>query len=127
VLVLHAAYLFLPLGFLLIGASVFIPALPGSAGIHAWTAGAIGLMTLAVMTRASLGHTGNALQAGAATEAVYAIVFVSAILRTVAALIGSQSLLDGSGLLWIAGFGLFVVAYGPMLLKPKPERANVGC
>jgi len=127
VLVLHAAYLFLPLGFLLIGASVFVPALPASAGIHAWTAGAIGLMTLAVMTRASLGHTGHALHAGTATEIVYAAVFVSVILRIVAALIGSQPLLDGSGLLWIAGFGLFVVVYGPMLLKPKPDLANAGC
>jgi uncharacterized protein involved in response to NO len=127
VLVLHVAYLFLPLGFLLVGASVFFPSLPASAGIHAWTAGAVGLMTLAVMTRASLGHTGNALHAGTATEAVYAAVFLSAILRIVAALIGSQPLLDGSGLLWIAGFGLFVVTYGPMLLKPKPHSAKAGC
>jgi len=127
VLVLHVAYLFMPLGFLLIGASVFVPALPASAGIHAWTAGAIGLMTLAVMTRASLGHTGHVLHAGTATEAVYATVFVSAVLRIVAALIGSQPLLDGSGLLWIAGFGLFVASYGPMLLKRKPELAKAGC
>jgi uncharacterized protein involved in response to NO len=127
VLVLHVAYLFLPLGFLLIGASVFVPALPASAGIHAWTAGAIGLMTLAVMTRASLGHTGHILHAGFATEAVYVTVFVSAALRIVAALIGSQPLLDTSGLLWIAGFGLFAVVYGPMLLKRKPELTKAGC
>jgi uncharacterized protein involved in response to NO len=56
VLVLHLAYAFVPLGFLLIGASTFTDAVPTSAGIHAWSAGAIGLMTLAVMTRATLGH-----------------------------------------------------------------------
>jgi uncharacterized protein involved in response to NO len=127
VLILHVAYVFVPLGFLLIGASVFVAALPASAGIHAWTAGAMGLMTLAVMTRASLGHTGHALHAGTATEAVYAIVFVSAVLRIVAALIGSQPLLDVSGLLWIGGFGLFALSYGPILLKRKPELAKAGC
>jgi uncharacterized protein involved in response to NO len=127
VLILHLAYLFVPVGFLLVGASVLMPALPASAGIHAWTAGAIGLMTLAVMTRASLGHTGNALRASTATEAVYAAVFLSAVLRIVAALIGSQPVLDGSGLLWTAGFGLFVVAYSPMLLKPKSDLAKSGC
>src|SRR5262249_40443816 len=55
VLVLHVAYGFVPLGFLLLGAAVLWPAeWPMSAGLHAWTTGAFGLMTLAVMTRASL-------------------------------------------------------------------------
>jgi len=70
VLVLHVGYLFVPLGFLLIGASVFTGAVPPTAGIHAWTAGAIGLMTLAVMTRASLGHTGRPLEAGIVTQTI---------------------------------------------------------
>jgi uncharacterized protein involved in response to NO len=127
VLILHVAYLFLPLGFLLIGASVFVTALPASAGIHAWTAGAIGLMTLAVTTRASLGHTGHTLHAGTATQAAYAAVFVSAVLRILAAILASQPLLDASGLLWIAGFGVFVLSYGPLLLRRKPESARAGC
>jgi uncharacterized protein involved in response to NO len=62
VLVLHVAYGFVPLGFVLLGASILLPGeVPRSAGLHAWTAGAIGLMTLAVMTRATLGHTGRPL------------------------------------------------------------------
>ena len=68
VLVLHVAYAFVPLGFLLTGAAALTNAVPVSAGLHAWAGGAIGMMTLAVMTRASLGHTGNALQAGWATQ-----------------------------------------------------------
>ena len=60
VLVLHVAYAFVPVGFVLTGISILRADLvPASAGIHAWTAGAIGMMTLAVMTRASLGHTGH--------------------------------------------------------------------
>ena len=60
VLVLHVGYAFVPIGFVLVGAAIVWPAeSSASAGLHAWTTGAIGLMTLAVMTRASLGHTGH--------------------------------------------------------------------
>ena len=62
VLILHVGYAFVPLGFLLAGAAA-LGMVMGDIGTHAWTVGAAGTMTLAVMTRASLGHTGNALVA----------------------------------------------------------------
>ncbi|MBS0247854.1 MAG: NnrS family protein [Proteobacteria bacterium] len=126
VLVLHVAYAFMPLGFVLTGLSI-VAALPASAGIHAWTAGAIGLMTLAVMTRASLGHTGHALQAGPATQAIYALVFTGAVLRIVAALSGSLVLLEGGGILWLGGFILFALSYGPILVRQRPAWAEARC
>jgi uncharacterized protein involved in response to NO len=58
VLILHVAYAFVPLGFVLTSLAAFGLVQP-SAGLHAWMAGAVGTMTLAVMTRASLGHTGH--------------------------------------------------------------------
>lgn len=67
-LILHVGYAFVPLGFLLNALAGF-GVLPPSAGIHAWMTGAAGIMTLAVMTRASLGHTGQALTASLATQA----------------------------------------------------------
>jgi uncharacterized protein involved in response to NO len=127
VLVLHVAYTFVPLGFLLIGASIFTDAVPTSAGIHAWTAGAIGLMTLAVMTRATLGHTGRALQAGPATQANYALILLAALLRIVAAFNGSLALIELAGILWIAGFTCFVLFYGPLLALSKPAWAEARC
>ncbi|MEM8793709.1 MAG: NnrS family protein [Pseudomonadota bacterium] len=70
--VLHAGYVFIPLGALALGAAVLVPDLvPPPTAQHLWMAGAIGMMTLAVMTRASLGHTGRVLTAGSATMAVY--------------------------------------------------------
>jgi uncharacterized protein involved in response to NO len=120
VFVLHAAYAFVPLGFLLTGAAVLLPDhAPPSAGIHAWTAGAIGLMTLSVMTRASLGHTGRALVASKATQAIYLAVFLAAILRIVAACVPSVALLHAAGTLWIVGFAGFVAAYGPLLVTAR--------
>ncbi|MCW5694251.1 MAG: NnrS family protein [Pseudolabrys sp.] len=126
VLVLHVAYAFVPLGFVLNGLSV-VAALPPSAGIHAWAAGAIGLMTLAVMTRASLGHTGHALQAGPATQAIYGLVFAGAVLRIAAALTGNMLLLEVAGGLWLGGFLLFAAAYGPMLARQRPAWAEARC
>jgi uncharacterized protein involved in response to NO len=121
VLVLHLGYAFIPVGFLLLGAAILWPAdIPTSAGIHAWTAGAIGLMTLAVMTRASLGHTGMPLAASAGTQIIYGLVLVGALARVVAALLGSMPLLHTSALLWIAAFAGFAVVYGPLLTVRRP-------
>jgi len=121
VLVLHIGYAFVPVGFLLLGLSVWDPAVPGTAGIHAWTAGAIGLMTLAVMTRASLGHTGQPLRAGRTTQIIYAAVLLAAITRIGAAFGGSITLVEFAGAAWIAAFGGFLLVYGPMLVAQKPN------
>jgi len=126
VLVLHVAYAFVPLGFVLIGLSV-VGSVPASAGIHAWGAGAIGLMTLAVMTRASLGHTGHALRAGPATQAIYGLVFAGAIVRIAAVLSANMPLLELAGVFWIAGFALFALSYGPTLARQRPAWAEARC
>jgi uncharacterized protein involved in response to NO len=127
VLVLHVGYAFVPLGFLLMGASAFLGTVPPSAGVHAWTAGAIGLMTLAVMTRATLGHTGQPLQAGHATEGIYVAVLAAALARIVAAFVGSIELIEFAGLAWVVGFTLFVLLYGPLLVARKPVWAETRC
>jgi len=127
VLVLHVAYFFVPLGFLLVGVAAFTAVVPPSAGIHAWTAGAIGLMTLAVMTRATLGHTGQALHAGPATQVIYVCVLIGALLRVCAAVHGSLVLLEAGGALWTAGFAAYVLVYAPLLVMRKPAWAQARC
>jgi uncharacterized protein involved in response to NO len=127
VLVLHVGYAFVPLGFLLLGLSTVTAVVPASAGIHAWSAGAIGVMTLAVMTRASLGHTGQPLRAGPGTQVVYGAVIVAALARIIAAFDGSFELLELAGIAWIAGFALFLLLYGPLLVARKPAWAGDRC
>jgi len=122
VLVLHVAYGFVPVGFLLAGAAAFWPdAVPTSAGIHAWTVGAIGLMTMAVMTRASLGHTGQPLIASPLTQAIYVCLFLAAGLRIVAAFGGGLALMHTSATAWTLAFGMFAVSYGPRLMLRPPN------
>ncbi len=125
VLVLHAAYAFVPLGFLLVGlASMGV--IPASAGIHAWTGGAMGLMTLAIMSRASLGHTGRAMTASGVTQVLYLMVIVGALARICASLepMWSGWLLHVAGLAWALAFVGFALAYWSILTGPRATGAR---
>jgi uncharacterized protein involved in response to NO len=123
VLILHLGYLFVPLGALILGLSVLWPdTVPPSGALHAWTTGAVGVMTLAVMTRATRGHTGRELAADRPTRAIYLFVALAALARVAAALLPGWSgvLYAAAAALWVAAFGGFVLVYGPMLLFPRP-------
>ncbi|OPY95081.1 short-chain dehydrogenase [Bradyrhizobium sacchari] len=115
-LILHVGYVFVPFGFLLHALAAF-GALPPSAGIHAWMAGAAGTMTLAVMTRASLGHTGQALTASPATQAIYVAIVVAAVARVCAVVVPAHGdvLLHLAAFGWVAAFLGFAIAFGPLL------------
>ena len=120
-LVLHVGYAWLVVGSALLGLTALGLDLPESAAIHALTAGAVGTMILAVMTRATRGHTGRALSADGVTNLIYVLVTLAAIAR-VAAAFGADwttPLLIVSSCLWVAAFGLFTLWYGMMLLLPK--------
>jgi uncharacterized protein involved in response to NO len=123
VLILHLGYAFVPLGFLLTGAAAFDLVAP-PAGIHAWAGGAIGTMTLAVMTRASLGHTGQVLSASAATQMIYAAILAAALARVAAALVpsGAIALLHAAASLWALAFFGFVLTYGQTLIRYNAIR-----
>lgn len=117
--VLHLGYFFIPLGFLLAGsgAATRFPGL-GTAAIHAWTIGAIGLMTLAVMTRATRGHTGRPLIAPPGTVLIYAAILIAVTARIGAALMPEYApmLLPIAAAGWVGGFLGFTLGYGRMLL-----------
>ncbi len=123
--VLHAGYAFLPLGALTIAGEILTPGLQAAAAAqHLWMAGAIGLMTLAVMTRATLGHSGQALAAGKGTVGLYLALVAAVMARLGAGVFPEQAAwLHGlSGLFWLAAFAGFAALYGPLLLRPKPKR-----
>ncbi|MDZ4868981.1 MAG: NnrS family protein [Alphaproteobacteria bacterium] len=121
VAVLHVGYAWIPIGFLLLGASIAFGTPVPSAGLHALTAGAVGTMTLAVMTRATLGHTGRQLHAGVGTITIYGAITASALSRVAAGFASdfAAPLLTISGVLWLVAFALFVAIYGPMFLTPR--------
>ena len=122
--VLHLGYGWLGLGFCLLGLSEVLQRLPPFIALHALTVGAIGTMTLAVMTRATLGHTGRPLVAGAGTTTIYGLVTAAALCRLLAPFAGAQyiSALSVAGFAWSAAFGLFVMLYLRPLALPRVPR-----
>ena len=123
--VMHAAYFFVPLGFASISLAA-IGRIDQVSALHVLTVGTIALMMLAVMTRATRGHTGRVLAASAMTVASFGCLMMSAILRPLAGWFPefSQGLFSASGSLWIAAFALFLVEYGPMLLTERRKLAD---
>jgi uncharacterized protein involved in response to NO len=121
--ILHVGYGWLVFALLLLGLAILAPHwVPPSAAVHALTAGAIGVMVLAVMTRATLGHTGQARTADGATKVIYMLVIAGAGLRVLGGLVPAAAyvpLLMGAGLLWSAAFAVFAWRYGPLFIRPR--------
>ncbi|MDQ1303304.1 MAG: NnrS family protein [Pseudomonadota bacterium] len=123
-LVLHVAYAWLGVGFLLLGAVALGMALPETAALHALTVGGIGGVILGMITRVALGHTGRPLHAARLIQIAYLLLNISALFRSFGPLDASSIALayTGSGLLWIAAFGLFVWHYAPILVQPRADQ-----
>ena len=123
VLVLHLGYAFVPLGFFAIAAAQMGWTEP-VASLHVFTVGAIGVMTLAIMSRATRGHTGLPLAASPVTALSYAALILAALLRPLAGVWPDYytELLSATGLCWIVAFALYVAEYGPVLMRTRRDR-----
>ena len=120
-LVLHVGYLWIPVGLALLALSHWLIALPETAALHALTIGAMGTMTLAVMSRATLGHTGRALVAGPGLTAAFALISLAATSRVLAVVWDSaaQLLLMLTAASWIGAYLCFLAVCAPMVLGRK--------
>jgi uncharacterized protein involved in response to NO len=124
VFILHVGYGWLAAGLVLFGLGALFGLLPATAAFHALTAGAIGTMTLAVMTRTALSHTGRRPIAGPGTQLIYALVTLAALLRVLSPFAGAQMMLVmwAAGASWAAAFGLFAILYGRILARPRARE-----
>lgn len=119
--VLHLGYGWVVVGYVMKALAAFGFISPQFT-IHAFTVGAIGVLTLGMMARVSLGHTGRPLQAAAATAVAFALINLAALVRGVLPVFLPQKLLDFvafSGALWISAFLIFMVIYAPILTAPR--------
>ena len=121
--ILHIAYGFMPLSFVMIAANI-AGYLNIYSAMHVMTVGAIALMMLAVMGRATRGHTGNELVASPLTSLSYLCLVGSALLRPFAEIEPAffHTILALSALLWMSAFSLFVIEYAPMQLGGRKPR-----
>ena len=121
--VLYSGFLWLSAGLMLDGLAAF-GLLPPSIALHAITTGAIGVLTLGMMARVTLGHTGREMQASRLTVLAFVLINIAALLRSPAALIAPEHYRDwllAAGFCWIGAFALFTAIYGPMLVAPRVD------
>ena len=123
--ILHLSYAWIPLHLALRALAAGDLVMP-SLATHALTVGAIGGLTLGMMTRTARGHTGRPLRAGAAEIACYALVQLAAVVRVLVPLAVPSlyfSAVGLSALLWFLAFALFSAAYWPILAQARADGA----
>ncbi|MCK8515876.1 NnrS family protein [Methylonatrum kenyense] len=121
--VLHFGYLWICIGLALLGLHLFGAPINWSAGSHALTVGAMGLLVIGMMARVSLGHTGRPLQAPPLGIAAFVAISGAAVLRLLWGFIPqAQGLLAVAGIFWVLGFALFLLAYADTLTRPRPDE-----
>ena len=122
--ILHLGYAWIALGFALLALSAAGISTAAVSSLHAFTAGGIGVLTLGMMARVSLGHTGRVLEPPSLMTRAFVAINLAALLRVVLPLLFPgvyAQIMSAAGLLWMVAFGLFVVAYAPMLLRPRVD------
>lgn len=122
--VLHGAYLWLPIGLCLKALWLLTGATWAVHWPHALGAGAAATMILAVMTRASLGHTGRPLLVPKIIALAYGLLIAAAVVRVFGQVLLPLDYLHViacAAILWIAAFLLYAIVYTPILLRPRVD------
>ena len=122
--VLYVGYGWLILGFGLLALSAHSIVSP-SLALHAFTVGGIGILTLGMMARVALGHTGRALKASNVMAIAFVLINLAALLRVLLPTLLPTWYGDfvlASSYCWLAAFSLFVYYYAPILTEARVDR-----
>jgi uncharacterized protein involved in response to NO len=122
--VLHAGYAWLVVGLLLRAMAGLLGALVSSVATHALTVGAIGTLTLGMMARVALGHTGRMLVAPSSMTAAFVAITLAAMVRALGPWLAPGQYLVGlvaAGIFWVLAFTVFLAAYAPMLCRARVD------
>ena len=120
--ILHAGSAWIVVGLALRAATAFTP-VPFSSGLHALTAGAVGSLTLGMMTRVGLGHTGRLLAVPSRVTLAFMLVLLGALVRVLAPVLfpGVLAALAVAGTVWSTAFAVYLVTYAPALVTPRVD------
>ena len=122
--ILHVGYAWLVVGFALLALAPLGVAGAEDAALHAFAAGGIGVLTLGMMARVSLGHTGRLLEAPPIMAIAFWAINLAALVRVIQPLLLPSFYMQAmalAGALWIAAFALFVAVYTPILIRPRVD------
>jgi uncharacterized protein involved in response to NO len=122
--ILHLGYAWIALGFALLALSAAGIAATAVSSLHAFTAGGIGVLTLGMMARVSLGHSGRMLEPAPIMTRAFVAINLAALIRVALPLLFPgvyMQIMAAAAVAWMAAFGLFVVVYAPMLMRPRVD------
>jgi uncharacterized protein involved in response to NO len=122
--ILHAGHMWIPVGLALRALAVVDPRVPASLGIHAITAGAMGALTLGMMARVALGHTGRPLVAPPPIPIAFVLITAAAVVRVAAPIVVPRLYLASlvtAAIGWAVAFALYFVVYAPVLITPRAD------
>lgn len=124
---LHLGFALLALGYLALAAHYFGSPIGEASALHMLAVGAIGTMTLAVMSRASLGHTGRPLVVARPIAVAYVLVALAGVVRAFGLAIAPDhyyAVMFTAGGLWIVAFAIFTFIYLPVLVAPRADTSR---
>ncbi len=116
--IMHAGFIWVPIGFFLTALYDIGGVGGGSTSLHALTAGAVGVMVMAVSSRAAFGHSGRGFDAPPFLVVAYLLVIAAAFTRV---FVPSAAAIDISATLWVLGYGLYAVVLWPILTRPRAD------
>lgn len=122
--VLHLGWLFLSLSLTLYGVAGLVESVPPGAAVHLLTVGGIGVTTIGMMARVSLGHTGRKLRVPASVTLAFVIVVFAVLVRVGVPWMWPRLHLDAarvSGIAWAIGFAIFTARFLPIWLSPRAD------
>jgi len=124
--ILHVGYLWIPIGLGLRVLAAVTSTVPSQVAMHALTVGAIGSLTLGMMARVALGHTGRALAASRLIVSAFVLITLAAVVRVfgplVAGMASYRPTVFLAGSLWTAAFLLFLLTYVPILIAARVDH-----
>jgi len=125
--ILHVGHAWIAIGFACHAAAVLIGAIPVSAALHSFTAGAMGCMILGMISRVTLGHTGRPVAASRLTTLAYSLVTLAAVVRVFGPSLVPSLLLPVfmlSGTAFVASYMIYLIEYAPILWHPGATQAG---
>jgi len=122
--VLYLGYAWIVVGFILRALSGVFDVNPMLA-IHAFSYGAIGMITMGMMARVALGHTGrDVFNPPKSLMTMFILLLAGSVIRVLLPLLSPEytsTWVFTSQLLWIIAFTEFVFIYAAMLIKPRVD------
>jgi uncharacterized protein involved in response to NO len=121
--ILHAGYAWLPIGLALRSLYLLWGFDWAARWLHALTMGAASTMIVAVITRASLGHTGRPLKVERSVAIAYGMILLATLVRVFGGVVlPYEASIWIAGIVWLGAFGLLLTTYAPILVLPRADQ-----